>query len=89
MSHIIFFVVFILQIYIELFGTSQPKNVPDEIHLQLRHLGHSEFRAGDNTIKQYRQPVGAYKNIKFDRTTLTADVKCQKRKRKGKNTSEK
>ena len=79
---------FILQIYIELFGAAQPDKVPATVHLQVRHLSGSYFRAGNNTIKQYRQPVGAYKNIKFDRFTITNDTKCQDLKKEGKNTSE-
>ncbi|XP_078344331.1 uncharacterized protein LOC144629949 isoform X1 [Oculina patagonica] len=76
----------LLKIYIELYGSlSQPANVPDKIHLKVRHLSGSFFRAGDNTTKQYRVPVGAYKNIKFDRFTLTNKETCKNRKKAGKD----
>ena len=72
------------QIYIELFGNgSQPADVPATVLLQVRHLSVSYFRAGDKTIKQYRQPLGSYRNIKFDRFTITDDAECQNRKTKG------
>ena len=74
-----------LQIYIELFGTvEQPKIVPAKVYLRLRHLSGSYFRAGDNTIKQYRQSVGEYRTIKFDRFTISNETKCQESKKKGK-----
>ena len=73
------------QIYIELFGTvEQPKIVPAKVYLRLRHLSGSYFRAGDNTIKQYRQSVGEYRTIKFDRFTISNETKCQENKKKGK-----
>ncbi|XP_078345067.1 uncharacterized protein LOC144630573 [Oculina patagonica] len=72
----------LIKIYIELYGfESQPANVPDDIHLQIRHLSGSYFRAGDNTIKQYRQPVSSYKNIKFDRFTITNEETCKRKKK--------
>ena len=71
------------KIYIELSGDDQPDNVPAIVQLQVRHLSASYFRAGDNTIKQYRQPLGSYRNIKFDRFTTTKRRKCQKSKTKG------
>ncbi|XP_078356069.1 uncharacterized protein LOC144640885, partial [Oculina patagonica] len=77
----------LLKIYIELYGSEdQPANVPAHVHIQVRHLSGSYFRAGDNTIKQYRQPVGSYRKIKFDRFTLTKESKCKKRKQQRKDT---
>ncbi|XP_078344954.1 uncharacterized protein LOC144630471 [Oculina patagonica] len=75
----------LLKIYIELLGSKQAKKVPATVHLQVRHLSGSYFRAGDNTIKQYRQPVGSYRKIMFDRFSISDDKKCKKQKRKGKN----
>ena len=76
------------QIYIELLGKEkQPDNVPQKIYLQVRHLSGSYFRAGDDTIKQFHLPVGSFKNIKFDRFTLSNVNKCKGRKSKGKNPS--
>ena len=75
--------------YIELFGKEkQPDNVPQKIYLQVRHLSGSYFRAGDNTIKQYHQPVGSFKNIKFNRFTLSNETECKIRNENRKDTSE-
>ena len=65
----------------------QSDKVPSTVYLQVRHLSGSYFRAGDNTIKYYRQPLGAYRKIKFDRFTISDESKCLERKRKGQNTS--
>ena len=87
-----------------------PTNVPAEVHLQVRHLSASYFRAGkeeeaideegtgneedtdtdneevegeEDNIKQYRQPIGSYRDITFDRFTVTKESKCNKKKAKG------
>ncbi|XP_078345264.1 uncharacterized protein LOC144630770 [Oculina patagonica] len=74
----------LIKIYIELYGfESQPANVSDNIHLQIRHLSSSYFRAGDNTIKQYRQHVGSYRKIKFDRFNITNEETCNRKKEAG------
>ena len=73
------------QIYIELFGpVNQPDNVPGKIHLKVRHLSGSFFRAGDNSIKKFVQTLEP-RSIKFDRHTITDSEKCKERKQKGEN----
>ena len=80
MSNVPFF-----QMYIELSGpVNQPDNVPDKIHLKVRHLSGSFFRAGDNSIKKYVQSLEP-RSIKFDRHTITNSEKCKERKRERKN----
>ena len=75
--------------YVELFGaTKQPDSVPDKVHLQVRHLSGSFFRAGDNTIKKYIQVLGP-RSIKFDRQTITNSQKCRKKKQRGENPGKK
>ena len=67
--------------YIELTGDqSQPANIPANIHIQIRHLSGSFFRAGDGTVKQYRQPVGSFRSIKFNRFRISDDVRCRKKR---------
>ena len=79
---------FCFQIYVELYGPEkQPAGVPDKVHLQIRHLSGSSFRAGDNSIKHYRQSVGSYRKITFDRSAVTKEGKCNRKKAKGRNTS--
>lgn len=75
-----------LQIYIELFSPdnqTHPVNVPDKVHLQVRHLSGSFFRDGNDEIKQYRQPLGAYRRIRFDRFAISDETKCRESKEKG------
>jgi len=37
----------------------------------------------EDNIKQYRQPIGSYRDIKFDRFAVTKEKKCQQSKEKG------
>ena len=75
--------------YIELFGKeAQPDSIPRKVYLDVRHLSGSFFQAGDKTIKQFYQPVGSFRNIKFDRFTLSNEKKCKRRKEKGKKSGE-
>ena len=75
--------------YVELFGTvKQPDSVPDKVHLQVRHLSGSFFRAGDNTIKKYIQSLGP-RSMKFDRQTITNSQKCREKKQRGENPGKK
>ncbi|KAL9957971.1 hypothetical protein ACROYT_G034931 [Oculina patagonica] len=68
----------LLKLYVELTGPSkQPTDVGKDIHLKIRHLSASYFRAGDDTIKQYRQPIGSYRKIKFDRFSISDEQKCR------------
>ncbi|XP_020617098.1 uncharacterized protein LOC110055061 [Orbicella faveolata] len=68
----------LLKLYVELTGTSQqPSNVPADVHLKIRHLSSSYFRAGDSKIKQYSQPIGSYRKIKFNRFSISDEQRCK------------
>ena len=75
--------------YIELYGSpdseKQAKNIPDKIHLRVRHLSGSHFLAGDNKMKTYRQPVTDFRDFKFDRFTISNEGKCRKAKQEGRS----
>ena len=75
--------------YIELYGSpdseKQDKNIPDKIHLRVRHLSGSHFLAGDNKMKTYRQPVTDFRDFKFDRFTISNEGKCRKAKQEGRS----
>ena len=75
--------------YIELYGSpdseKQDKNIPDKIHLRVRHLSGSHFLAGDDQTKTYRQPVTDFRDFKFDRFTISNEGKCRKAKQEGKS----
>lgn len=73
--------------YIELYGSEQQDTIPDKIHLKVRHLSGAHFLAGDKKIKNYRQPITDYRNLKFDQFPITNDKKCRKAKKQGKNSS--
>lgn len=74
--------------YIELTGEdSQGSTVPAIVDVQVRHLSGSYFRAGDNTIKQYRQPLGSYRNIPFNRFAISDVQKCNEETQKGNSKS--
>jgi len=73
-----------IQLYVELTGDAQqPDNVPADVHIHIRHLSASYFRAGDGKVKQYRQPLGAYRKLKFDRFAISDERKCQEKKKDG------
>ncbi|KAM7430868.1 hypothetical protein ABFA07_018466 [Porites harrisoni] len=75
----------LLKLYVELTGDEdQPSSVPDKVHLQVRHLSASYFRAGDGTTKKYYQSIGSYRNVEFDRFSVTNKRKCQEAKAQGK-----
>ena len=75
------------QIYVELFGADkQHDNVPTKIHIEVQHRNSSYFRAGDNTIKLFLQPLGS-RSIEFNRFTLTDKKKCQEKLKKGEDPS--
>ena len=82
-----FFLIF--KMYIELYGSpdseKQDKNIPDKIHLRVRHLSGSHFLAGDNKMKTYRQPVTDFRDFKFDRFTISNEGKCRKAKQEGRS----
>ncbi|KAL9983250.1 hypothetical protein ACROYT_G005396 [Oculina patagonica] len=78
----------LLKMYIELTGEdSQGSTVPAIVDVQVRHLSGSYFRAGDNTIKQYRQPLGSYRNIPFNRFAISDVQKCNEETQKGSSKS--
>ena len=73
--------------YVELFGPEkQADNVPAMVHLEVRHRNTSYFRAGDNTIRKFIQPLGVV-SLKFDRFTVTDQAKCRKAKQNKQNPS--
>ena len=56
----------LFEMYIELTGEeAQPDVVPDVVRLRVRQLSSSYFRAGNNTTKQYHQPLGSYRQVIF------------------------
>ena len=72
------------QLYVELIShEDQPSSVPDKVHLQVRHLSVSYFRAGDGTTKKYYQSIGSYRNVEFDRSSVTNKKKCKEAKAQG------
>ena len=84
----LFIYLFILQMYVELFGpdglpADQPPTVPNMVHINVRHLSNCYFLAGDNEIKQYRQPVGNYRDLKFNRFSISNGKKCRESKANG------
>ena len=73
-----------LQLYVELTGEeAQPANVPLTVHLQVRHLSASFFRGGNGTIKEYRQPLGSFRKMKFRRSAISDEAKCGDEEMKG------
>jgi len=73
----------LLKIYIELYGTeNQPDNVPGKVHLKVRHLSGSYFRVG-NTTKEYRQPLGSFREVTFNRFSISDEAKCEQKLKEG------
>lgn len=73
-----FSVPFRIKLYVELTGTSQQaSNVPADVHLKIRHLSSSYFKDGDSKIKQYSQPIGSYRKIKFNRLSTSDEQRCK------------
>ena len=73
-----------MQLYVELTGEeAQPANVPLTVHLQVRHLSASFFRRGNGTIKEYRQPLGSFRKMKFRRSAISDEAKCGDEEMKG------
>ncbi|XP_078356298.1 uncharacterized protein LOC144642898 isoform X2 [Oculina patagonica] len=75
----------LLKIFVELYGDkSQRKGkYPADVFLELRHLGDSSFRDGNDKVKQYRQPV-TWRKLKFNRFSITNQDKCDRLRTKGK-----
>ena len=70
--------------YVELTGEEeQPASVPSTVHLQVRHSSASFFRTGSGTIKEYRQPLGSFRKMKFRRFAISDEAKCGQEERKG------
>ena len=61
----------------------QPDSVPDTVHLLARHLSASFFRDGEGNIKEYRQPLGSFRKMKFRRFAISDAKKCREEERKG------
>ncbi|KAL9958424.1 hypothetical protein ACROYT_G035436 [Oculina patagonica] len=78
----------LLKLYIEFKGqVDQPESVPDTVHFLVRHLSASFFRAGDGSIKEYRQPLGSFRKMKFRRFAISDAKKCREEERKGNRNS--
>ena len=71
--------------YVELYGdtTQDDNNVPAEVHLKLRHMSASYFRAGNGSIKEFRQPLASLRNFEFNRFAITNTAKCNEEKKNG------
>ncbi|KAJ7321740.1 hypothetical protein OS493_034360 [Desmophyllum pertusum] len=78
----------LLKLYVELTGdVKQPDNVPLPVHLHVRHLSASFFRSGDRTIKEFRQPLGSFRKMKFRRSAISNEGKCGEEEEKGNKNS--
>ena len=70
--------------YIELEGdASQSGNYPSSVYLKLRHLSGSYFRDGNGNVREFRQPLGSWRTLEFDRFAITNTEGCNKEKAKG------
>lgn len=70
--------------YVELYGDkSRTKEYPSKVNLQLRHMSGSYFRDRNGKVKEYRQPLGSWRTLEFDRFTITDEDKCREEKMKG------
>ena len=73
--------------YIELYGSpdseKQDKNIPDKIHLRVRHLSGSHFLAGDNKMKTYRQPVTDFRDFSLIALPLVMKGSVEKQSKRG------
>lgn len=73
-----------LQMYVELYGDeSQSNDYPAEVYLRLRHMSASYFRDGNDTIQEFRQPLGSMRKFEFNRFAITDIAKCNEKKMKG------
>ena len=71
--------------YVELYGDNSQTgtDLPADVYLKLRHLSGSYFRDGTGHIKEYRQPLGSWRNFEFNRFATTNTAECNKEKMKG------
>lgn len=70
--------------YVELYGDkSQTGGFPSRAHLKLHHMSSSYFRDGKGKVKEYRQPLGSWRTLEFDRFAITNEDKCNEEKKVG------
>ncbi|XP_066026371.1 uncharacterized protein [Pocillopora verrucosa] len=74
----------LLKMYVELKGDeSQSGDYPSRVYLKLRHLSGSYFRDGNGNVREFRQPLGSWRTLEFDRFAITNTEGCNKEKAKG------
>nr|XP_058965128.1 uncharacterized protein LOC131791762 [Pocillopora verrucosa] len=74
----------LLKMYVELEGDeSQSGDYPSRVFLKLRHLSGSYFRDGNGNVREFRQPLGSWRTLEFDRFAITNTEGCNKEKAKG------
>ncbi|CAH3128096.1 unnamed protein product, partial [Pocillopora meandrina] len=74
----------LLKMYVELEGDkSQSGDYPSSVYLKLRHLSGSYFRDGNGNVREFRQPLGSWRTLEFDRFAITNTKGCNKEKAKG------
>lgn len=74
----------LLKMYVELEGEeSQSGDYPPRVYLKLRHLSGSYFRDGNGNVREFRQPLGSWRTLEFDRFAITNSEGCNKEKAKG------
>ena len=71
--------------YIELYGdnSDQIGKYPAKVYLKLRHMSGSYFRDGYKKVKEFRQPLGFWRTLEFNRFSITNTTNCYKEKKKG------
>ena len=75
---------FLFQMYVELEGEgSQSGDYPSRVFLKLRHLSGSYFRDGNGNVREFRQPLGSWRTLEFDRFAITNTEGCNREKAKG------
>ncbi|CAH3128101.1 unnamed protein product [Pocillopora meandrina] len=74
----------LLKMYVELEGEeSQSGDYPSRVFLKLRHLSGSYFRDGNGNVREFRQPLGSWRTLEFDRFAITNTEGCKREKAKG------
>ena len=70
--------------YVELYGDeSQSNDYPAEVYLRLRHMSASYFRDGNDTIQEFRQPLGSMRKFEFNRFGITNTAECNNAMQEG------
>ena len=63
--------------YVELEGVeSQSGDYPSRVYLNLRHVALGN-------VREFRQPLGSWRTLEFDRFAITNTEGCNKEKAKG------